>query len=510
MPDLVDFLLWRDRESHQASAVDLARGPSVSESVEEKIIRAVNGPDSISFGTRATAGEIEIRVAPHVADKHNLVVGSTGSGKTRFWLAIVMRKLNRALRRRGRMQGIRLCDPKGETAKLLMAYIALLWMAADDDVRQLLRSVVHCVIAEGDRVTPIPPFAQIPGKSTAYVAELRAAAFDRASVISGQMRHVLFVCFWVMVELEAPFSYKFVVRFLRDAGYRGWVRERVKDQLLCELIEAIPTFARATIEAVLRVIVMFVSYVLVRASVAPPPKVLRQLGLPAQPSIVIGDFSSSGSVPRSIALARARWFTVDSLFEAGTRDTSTHLNLAFEEVTALLAEVEELTDLLLNGYRTLRSRNVSVTSLLQSLEGLPKSVAHELLLNSGWAAFFASGGDAAQLLFPHVAADPRDPRRESERARAFAKSVQELKTREYFFWIKTNGVLRMTAPLLEDPTPSVDELVETFHREVAPASTISVTQAEHHLAEWEREFVDQIRPGGSAPDFRTILFGGGE
>ncbi|MFA6954319.1 MAG: hypothetical protein WC538_00445 [Thermoanaerobaculia bacterium] len=508
MPDLVDFLLWRDREAHQASAVDLARGPRVSESVEERIVRAVNGTDSISFGTAATAGEIEVRVGPEVAEKHNLLVGSTGSGKTRFWLAIVMRKLKRALRRRVRMQGIRLCDPKGETAKLLMAYIALLWLASDDDVRQLICSAVHCVVAEGNRVTPIPPFAQIPGKSTAYVAELRAAAFDRASVISGQMRHTLFTCFWAMCELEAPFSYRFVVRLLRDGGYRGWVREHVQDQLLRELIDAIPSFARATIEAVLRVIVMFVSYGVVRASVAPPPRVLRQLGLPADPSIVIGDFSSSGSVPRSIALTRAKWFAADSLFEASVRDNSTHLNLAFEEVTALLAEVEELTDLLLNGYRTLRSRNVSVTSLLQSLEGLSKSVAHELLLNSGWAAFFASGGDAAQLLFPHVTPDPRDPRRESERARAFAKSVQELKTREYFLWVKTNGVLRMTAPLLEDPTPSVDELVETFHREVAPASTISVTQAEHYLAEWEREFVDQVRPGGAAPDFRAILFGG--
>lgn len=509
MPDIPSLLYWRNHSEREDRAIELIRGSEIAQDVDRKVLEAVHGPDALEFGTLERKPSGELLVGRQHANRHNIIGGSTGSGKTRFWLAIVMQKLRRAVRRRLRGEGIRLCDSKGETAKLFMAFVVILWRATDDPGRAFLRTLIHCVIAEGARVTPRPVFAQVAGKSNAYLAEVRAETFDRASSISGQMRHVLFVIFWVKVELEAPFSYKFAARFLRDAGFRNRVRERVADPVLRELIDAVPSFARATIEAVLRVLVMFVSYPAVRAAVSVPPTVLRRLGLPLDPEIVIGDFSSSGAVPRSIAYALARWFMVDTLFEAEVGDTSTHTNIAVEEVSALVAEIAGLIEMLLNAYRTFRSRNKSITSLLQSLEGLPKLAAHEILLNSHWTAIFASGGDAASLLFPHVTADPRDRRREPDRSRAFAKSVQELRTREYFLWIKTNGVFRLTAPLLEDPGPeTVDELVESFLREIAPYSTISIAEAERHLAEWEREFVDQPEPGPGAADFRSILFGG--
>jgi len=510
MCNILDYFLRRNHEERQARAIELVRGREIPESADRQIVEAIHGPDALDFGALDLShGARELLVGRQHADRHNVIIGSTGSGKTRFWLAIVWQKLRRAIRRRLRGEGIRLCDAKGETAKLLMAFIVVLWRSTDDVGRAFLQSSLHCVIAEGSRVTPRPVYAQVAGKSNAYLAEVRAETFDRASSISGQMRHVMFVVFWVMVELETPLSYKFAVRFLRDAAFRSRVRDRIPDPVLRDLIDAVPSFARATIEAVLRVLVMFVSYPAVRAAVSVPPAVLRKLGLPLDPQIIIGDFSSSGSVPRSIALALARWFMVDTLFEAEVGDTSTHTNIAVEEVSALVAEIAGLTEMLLNAYRTFRSRNKSITSLLQSLEGLPKSVAHEILLNSHWSATFASGSDAANLLFPHVTADPRDRRRESERSRAFAKSVQALGTREYYLWVKTNGVFRLTSPMLDDPGPeSVDELVEIFHREVAPSSTISIAEAERHLAEWEREFVHEPEPDTNVADFRTILFGG--
>lgn len=93
----------------------------------------------------------------------------------------------------------------------------------------------------------------------------------------------------------------------------------------------------------------------------------------------------------------------------------------------LLAGSPEVTDLLMNALRTLRSFNVALMLCAQSLSGtLPKPVVENVLLNTHTWSMFQTRPDEAEFVYPHVIVDGASGASESERRREFARQMQSL------------------------------------------------------------------------------------
>src|SRR5258706_544059 len=128
---LVSWFLKANEEHHRNTALTFERsrggaGTARVEDAHAAALRALDGSDALLLGT-VPSGE-ELRVARDIVDRHNVIAGATGSGKTR---AIIDRLLRRAAL--GLRDGFEceVFDPKTETFLELKKHITAWWLRAD-------------------------------------------------------------------------------------------------------------------------------------------------------------------------------------------------------------------------------------------------------------------------------------------------------------------------------------------------------------------------------------------
>src|SRR3954452_4762275 len=129
MPNsLLAFFLRRSEEQNRARAIEYerARRPLVLIAPAEAhadALRRLDRAPSIAMGRLRPSLE-PISVAEEIALAHAIVLGSTGSGKTRFLIGFLLDQIGRALARRQSGEHVlgsetEVIDPKAETAIVL-------------------------------------------------------------------------------------------------------------------------------------------------------------------------------------------------------------------------------------------------------------------------------------------------------------------------------------------------------------------------------------------------------
>lgn len=504
-PFLLD--LWADRDQQRALAFERERrasvGISAAQAYADALQRLLQDP-SITMGLlRPDGGAIKVDEA--IALAHAIVVGSTGSGKTRFLIGFLLGQVKRGLaghRKHGGGLAIEaeVIDPKGETAQLLMPYLATLWLAADDETREVLASAVYTIDWTRDYITPSAPYdnrAQIV--SDAYLAHLLTDVTIEASKqdYSETLRQVLFMWTWLLIDLRFPPNFAFAERFFRDGSYRKTILAKVGSGEVRQYFTAIESVvARQTQDAFLRRLQRDLSFPENRFAIGVPPENLDGLQSVGDARLVIGNYGCSNVLPLSLGLSRATWRAIRVLLDAPRRRRRTQKTIVFEELALLLSASTELMEILMTGLRTLRSVRVGLLLASQDLaSSLPKNAVRNIILNTRWSATFQSRRDEAELLFPHVVVDPADRRSPADRHREFLRDVETMPRQDFWLTVK-GGYPALPARSLDLPDPqafadgpSDDELTAIFHREIGRRSMLSTTQAADYIAAWEARVV---------------------
>jgi hypothetical protein len=510
MPSKVPSLLldmWAGRDRQRALVFERARnaaaGISAARAYADALARLRAAP-SITMGLLRPGGDA-IKVDETIALAHAIVVGSTGSGKTRFLIGFLLDQIKRALggpRKNGGELGFEaeVIDPKGETAQLLKPYLAALWLAADDTTREALASSVYTIDWTRDFITPGAPYdnrAQVV--SDAYRAHLLSDVTIEASkqTYTDTLRQVLFMWSWLLIDLRFPPNFAFAERFFRDATYRKGILAKVGSSDVRQYFAAMETVvARQTQEAFLRRLQTDLSFPENRFAIGVPPENLDSLQRVEDARLVIGNFGCSNVLPLSLGLSRATWRAIGVLLDAPRRRRRARKTIVFEELALLLSASTELMEILMTGLRTLRSVGVGLLLASQDLaSSLPKNAVRNIVLNTRWSATFQSRRDEAEMLFPHVVFDASDRRTPAERHRVFLRDIETMPRQEFWLTVK-GGYPALPARSLDLPDPNAfatgasdDELTAVFHREIGRRSMLSTTQAAEYIAAWEARVV---------------------
>jgi hypothetical protein len=495
----------RDRQRALAFERDrnAAAGISAARAYADALARLRVGP-SISMGLLRPGGDA-VKVEEGIALAHAIVVGSTGSGKTRFLIGFLLDQIKRGLagqRKNGGELGFEaeVIDPKGETAQLLQPYLAALWLAADDATREALASSVYTIDWTRDFITPGAPYdnrAQVV--SDAYRAHLLSDVTIEASkqTYTDTLRQVLFMWSWLLIDLRFPPNFAFAERFFRDAAYRKGILAKVGSSDVRQYFAAMETVvARQTQEAFLRRLQTDLSFPENRFAIGVPPENLDGLQRVEDARLVIGNFGCSNVLPLSLGLSRATWRAIGVLLDAPRRRRRTRKTIVFEELALLLSASTELMEILMTGLRTLRSVGVGLLLASQDLaSSLPKNAVRNIALNTRWSATFQSRRDEAEMLFPHVVFDASDRRTPAERHRVFLRDIETMPRQEFWLTVK-GGYPALPARSLDLPDPSAfangeseKELTAVFHREIGRRSMLATTQAADYIAAWEARVV---------------------
>lgn len=499
--------LWADRDRQRALAYERERRAASTISLAHaytEALRRLRADRSITMGRLRPDGT-PIDMDEAVALAHAIVVGSTGSGKTRFLIALLLGQIKRALAAsRAGARDLRIeaevIDPKGETAQLLMPYLATLWLAADDEKREVLASAVYTIDWTRDYITPSAPYdnrAQVV--SDAYLAHLLTDVTIEASKqdYSETLRQVLYMWTWLLIDLRFPPNFAFAKRFFRDAAYRKTILAKVASAEVREYFHSFESvIARQTQDAFLRRLQRDLSFPENRYAIGVPPENLDGLHSAADARIVIGNYGCSNVLPLSLGLSRATWHAIRVLLDAPRRRGRTQKTLVFEELALLLSASTELMEILMTGLRTLRSVRVGLLLASQDLaSSLPKNAVRNIILNTRWSATFQSRRDEAELLFPHVVVDSTDRRSPAERHRDFLRDVETMPRQEFWLTVK-GGFPALPARSIDLPDPcafangrSDEDLTEIFHREIGRRSMLSTFQAAEYIAAWEARVV---------------------
>jgi hypothetical protein len=502
-----------NRDRQRALAFERERsasaGVSAAFAYRDALQRLLAEP-SITMGLLRSGSEA-IKVAETIALAHAIVVGSTGSGKTRFLIGLLLELIKRGLAGRRRNGGelgfeAEVIDPKGETAQLLQPYIAAIWLAADDATREVLASAIYTIDWTRDFITPSAPYdnrAQIV--SDAYLAHLLTDVTIEASkqTYTDTLRQVLFMWTWLLIDLLFPPNFAFAERFFRDAGYRRTILGNVGSSEVRQYFAAMETVvARQTQEAFLRRLQTDLSFPENRFAIGVPPENLDGLQRIEDARLVIGNYGCSNVLPLSLGLSRATWRAIRVLLDAPRRRRRTQKTIVFEELALLLSASTELMEILMTGLRTLRSVRVGLLLASQDLaSSLPKNAVRNIVLNTRWSATFQSRRDEAEMLFPHVVFDATDRRTPADRHREYLRDIETMPRQEFWLTVK-GGYPALPARSLDLPDPhafsngrSDDELTALFHREIGRRSMLSTAQAAEYIAAWEARVVGRVEVG---------------
>jgi len=460
------------------------------------------GDTTITFGHLAR--DQLIAVSLQVALMSALIIGATGSGKTRLLLHL----LTTLLRRLFRVSPddapfdfeLELVDPKLETFDLLGQYLAAMWLSAGDEARERIAGSVRVIDWSPDAVTPFAPFDNAGGDvSNAYLAFLRTDVAIQSSpqAYTESLRQARFMFNRLLVERRFPPNYRFAVRLFTNERYRRTILEGVPDADVRSYFEAVDrTLPRQTRDALLRRIQSDMSFPEVRLSMGIPPAEIDKLVRVSGRPIVIGNYGCSMSLPLSMGKERASYRIIDILLAAPRRDPRRRGLLVLEESPVLLSGSSELGEPLMAAARTLRSAGMGIWFCAQDLaNALPSQVVRTLLLNTRWWSVFQSR-EEAEWIYPHVV-PPDDDVEESEadRHREFLRAVHGLRRQHFYLLVKGQPALPLRAPDLPDPEASAGEtaskLREVFRREIASQSMVSAKVASRLIEEWESRVVDQ-------------------
>ncbi|HKO55677.1 MAG TPA: hypothetical protein VJ276_07335 [Thermoanaerobaculia bacterium] len=510
---LVDWFLKSTEGHSREAALAYERGRYAgvvsAEEARRQALAALAGSPAMLFGTLLTGEELWVGI--ETTDRHNIIVGATGSGKTRVHLDRVRTRL-----RLGLLDGFgyHLSDPKGETVRELKKHLTLWWLSADDDTKEAIQKAVHVIDWTSDRITPTAPLDNREQITTdAYAAELstRLTLETSDAAYSDSLRQVLFMWNYLLIDHGYPPNFAFGLKFFRDAAYRAHVLARTKSPDVRQFFSSLSQLtATQTIDAFLRRLWGEQAFPEYRCAVGVPPEKLDQLNLPKNPRWVLANFATSNAQPPSLGHARFRWYAVRRLFAALRRPERAALWEAFEELQLLLTGSPEVIEILMTSLRVLRSFNVSLTLCAQSLTAaLPHPVVENILLNTAhWTMLQARPSDA-ELLLPFLLLDPADRRSSSEKREEFLRQMASLPRQHFCFLAKGHPALFGRAPDVLDPAVETGrceaELLEIFDREIAPHSMIPITLAQRLIAEWENEVVtqQQVAVNPAAPPTST-------
>lgn len=503
---LEGFFLRRDRGRayREARSFEAARAALPASRVAMQVndaLRCLEGPEPLTLGTLPDGRTVTAGLQHLVAGA--LVIGATGSGKTRFLLGLLTELIDRFIGLEGSSLELEVVDPKYETYDLMRMAIAAIWLRAGDETREKLASFVQVIDWTRERVTPFAPFERPNDVSDAYMARLRTDIVVQAGgqTYTEQMRQGLFMLFRLLIAKGYPLNYPFVSRLFRDEGYRRRVLEDVSDLDVRTFFSDLErNLTVQTREALLRRILEDLSFPEVRCSEGIPPESLRRLLPKRDTCITLGNYSSRMSLPASKAIERANQRIVDVLLRAPRRDPDVPGLLVIEEAPTLLTRSSDLVEPLMSATRTVRSAGLGIIYAAQDFSNaLPGQLVRSLALNARWMAVFQSREDA-ELLAPHVLNDGR--RSDAERKREFLREVQSLPRQDFYFHLKGLPVLRLRSR--DVPSfPNEDELREVFEREIASRAMITSATAVRLIEEWEAEVV------GTEPASRPLAKKGG-
>lgn len=498
---LVDWFLRANeqRMREAALAYERSRTNSAAVSVQDahqQALTALTATHALLLGFLVDGGD-ELQVGLETADRHSVIAGATGSGKTRSIIDRLLRRAALGLRTGFEFE---LFDPKTETFTEVKKHVAAWWLRADAATRDEIMRAVHVIDWTRDRITPTAPYDNSDGAMTdAYAAELHTRVTIEASDVSysDSLRQLLFMWSYLLIDLRYPPNFNFALRFFRDAAYRTRVLARVKSPDVRQYFSALAQItAQQTQDAFLRRLWGEQAFPEYRYATSVPPAQLDRLQLPKAPRWTLANFGTTNAQPQSLGHARFRWHVVRRLLSAPRRAARRPLWMVFEELPVLIGGSVEVTEILMTGLRTLRSVNVALMLCAQSLSGtLPKPVVENILLNTHTWSMFQTRPDEAELLYPHVVQDVRDGRTEADRRREFQRQMQSLPRQHFYFLAKGQPALPCRTPNVADPAAAAsmtnEQLLELFDREIAPHSMIGMDLAARLIAEWENDVVVQ-------------------
>ncbi|HET8774707.1 MAG TPA: hypothetical protein VFP80_12975 [Thermoanaerobaculia bacterium] len=504
---LVTWFLRANEGRHRDAALEFERSRRVGAAMsvreaQDLARRSLGSAADLLLGTLESGAELRARF--ETIDRHGVIAGATGSGKTR---AIIDRLLRRAAL--GLRDGFEfeLFDPKTETFTELKKHLAAWWLRSDDATREAMSRAVHVVDWTRDRITPTAPYDNTDGVMTdAYAAELHTRVTIEASEVgySDSLRQLLFMWSYLLIDLRYPPNFNFALRFFRDGSYRAHVLSRVKSSDVRQYFSVLGQIsAQQTQDAFLRRLWAEQAFPEYRYATGVPPAQLDRLRLPKAPRWTLANFGTTNAQPQSLGHARFRWHIVRRLLSAPRRSVRRPLWMVFEELPVLIGGSMEVTEILMTALRTLRSFNVALMLCAQSLSGtLPKPVVENILLNTHTWSMFQTRPDDAEFLYPHVLQDAGDGR-EAERKREFERSMQSLPRQQFYFLVKGQPALPCRAPDVPSAATvartSEDELLAIFDREIASNCMIGIDEAARLIAEWENDVVGQQQVAAAPP-----------
>ncbi|MGH9421412.1 MAG: hypothetical protein ACRD3J_15645, partial [Thermoanaerobaculia bacterium] len=314
--NLLDLLFAGNRQASYRRAIANTRSRGTNEIDADAHRRTVRELEpergGFLFGTIGhDAGPV--RLPDETALASALVIGASGSGKTRFILNVMRSAIERSLLPSPDPLPVQLelVDPKQETFDLLSQYLAALWLATDAETRERIAAAVRVINWSRDAATPFAPFDNSAGEvSNTYLAYLRTDVAIQAGEhsYSGALRQAFFMFACVLVERRFPPNYRFAMRFLDDETYRRRILEGVADSDVRAFFEeAKHSLPKQTRDALLRRIQSDMSFPEVRLSVGIPPTDLDRLLPRRSTPIVLGNYGSSMTLPLAKGKERASY-----------------------------------------------------------------------------------------------------------------------------------------------------------------------------------------------------------
>lgn len=266
-----------------------------------------------------------LRVGLETLDRHSVIAGATGSGKTRAILDRLLKRCGLGLWRRFEFE---LFDPKSETFTELKKHLAAWWLVSDEHVREEIARSVHVIDWTRDRITPTAPYDNSDGVMTdAYAAELHTRVTIEASDVNytDSLRQLLFMWSYLLIDLRYPPNFyppnfNFALRFFRDAAFRNHVLSRVKSADVRQYFSVLGQItAQQTQDAFLRRIWAEQAFPEYRYATSIPPTQLDRLRLPTGVRWTLANFGTTNAQPQSLGHARFRWHVVRRLLSAPRR-----------------------------------------------------------------------------------------------------------------------------------------------------------------------------------------------
>lgn len=523
---LVELLFRADRRAAYRRArryeqERLARAmPSIDEAYA-RVSRQLGTGAGVPMGGLPNGDTVHLD--DRVAMRSGLLIGASGSGKTRFILGYLQHYLECIFSTDATDLELELVDPKQETFDLLAQHLAARWLRGDESVRQRIEETVRVIDWSADAVAPIAPFDNSNGEvSNTYLAYIRTDVAIQASPqpFSEPLRQAYFMLNRALVDLRFPPNYAFTARFFGDETYRGRILERVSDaDVRAYFANFDHTMPRQTREALLRRIQADLAFPQVRLATGIPPASLDKLMPTRKQPIVLGNYGCTLALPLAKAKERASYRLIDVLLAAPRRDAQIPATIVIEESPMLLAGSSELAEPLAEGARTLRSAGVGLIFVAQDFaNALPASMVRMLQLNTRWWAVFESRAEA-EWLYPHLvqsANERREPER--DRHRAFLRRMQNLPRGQYYLLVKGHPALPLRARHVPDPgaaaRESAERLREIFRVNIAMHSLLSAKIAEEEIAAWEAAVLSgqtetaapsKRQPGGRTRGLRALV-----